>query len=76
MVIELEEFRIIQQIKQRESKIRDIKFSPDGNYLAAGDHDGFIDIYNVKQGFVRIGTCKARLFIQFSILYYFILGTF
>jgi len=47
-------------LKDRSVKIDDIKFSKDGRFLAAGNHDNTIDIYHIEQDYKKIGSCKGH----------------
>lgn len=40
--------------------IEAVRFSPDGRLLAASDRDNFINIYNVADGFRRVGKCVGH----------------
>lgn len=40
-------------INKRKRWIEDLKFSPDGNMLAVGSHDGVIDFYSINKGRLR-----------------------
>ena len=36
-----------------------MKFSPDGNFLAVGSNDNYVDIYQVGSGFKWEGQCSG-----------------
>lgn len=46
--------------KHRRSIISDVKFSPDGRWLAVASHDFFIDVYDTTCDFKRAGVCKGH----------------
>ena len=49
LVLESEDLNLVAQPPQKRSqRISDIKFSPDGRWVAVGCADNFIDIYSVS----------------------------
>ncbi|KAF6256823.1 hypothetical protein COO60DRAFT_1640423 [Scenedesmus sp. NREL 46B-D3] len=40
--------------------VDDLKYSPDGCKLAAGSHDNFIDIFDVKRKYTRVARCSGH----------------
>lgn len=44
----------VVHIKDRKEVIHEMKFSPDGVYLAVGSNDGFVDVYAVAQRFKKV----------------------
>jgi len=49
----------VVHIKDRKEVIHEMKFSPDGNFLAVGSNDNFVDIYSTPQRFKRVGQCAG-----------------
>lgn len=45
----------VVHIKDRKEVIHEMKFSPDGAYLAVGSNDGLVDIYAVAQRYKKVG---------------------
>jgi len=54
------DWTIATEKKERKSWIQDIKFSPEGDYLAVASHERFIDIYSVDKKFKRIFYLKGH----------------
>jgi len=46
--------------KERDEAIHDLKYSPNGLYLAVGSYDNFIDIYDVSKDYGRVGVAKGH----------------
>lgn len=44
----------VVHIKDRKEVIHEMKFSPDGTYLAVGSNDGLVDIYAVAQRYKKV----------------------
>ncbi len=52
---------LVESIKHRRDTISDIRFSPDGKYLAVACSDCFIDVYELNSDPIkRIATCKVK----------------
>jgi len=56
-----EEFvpKVLFETKDNYEPIDDVKFSPDGKYMATGSHDNWIDIYEVGS-WKHTGRCKGH----------------
>lgn len=48
----------VVHIKDRKEVIHELKFSPDGSFLAVGSNDGFVDLYAVAQRYKKVGECS------------------
>lgn len=48
----------VVHIKDRKEVIHELKFSPDGSFLAVGSNDGLVDIYAVAQRYKKVGECS------------------
>lgn len=48
----------VVHIKDRKEVIHELKFSPDGSYLAVGSNDGLVDLYAVAQRYKKVGECS------------------
>ena len=48
----------VVHIKDRKEAIHELKFSPDGSYLAVGSNDGPVDLYAVGQRYKKVGECS------------------
>lgn len=52
--VRLRDMTEVVHIKDRKEVIHEMKFSPDGAYLAVGSNDGLVDIYAVAQRFKKV----------------------
>jgi WD40 repeat protein len=52
---------LIHRAKKRKEVLHEMKFSPDGQFLAIGSNDNFVDIYTatVGSGFKLVGECSG-----------------
>ncbi|XP_048842779.1 echinoderm microtubule-associated protein-like 6 isoform X2 [Brienomyrus brachyistius] len=57
-VLRVRDMTEVVHIKDRKEVIHEIKYSPDGSYLAVGSNDGVVDIYSVSQRFKKVGECS------------------
>uniref|UniRef100_A0A8C0ZH06 Echinoderm microtubule-associated protein-like 5 n=1 Tax=Cyanistes caeruleus TaxID=156563 RepID=A0A8C0ZH06_CYACU len=53
--------RYVVHIKDRKEAIHELKYSPDGNFLAVGSNDSSVDIYGVVQRYKKVGECIGSL---------------
>jgi len=51
---------IQHKFKDTSKKVDDLKFSPDGRFLAVGNHDDDINVYFLEQEYKKIGSCKGH----------------
>lgn len=49
----------VVHIKDRKEVVHELKFSPDGSFLAVGSNDGFVDVYAVAQRYKKVGECRG-----------------
>uniref|UniRef100_A0A3B4GHX3 EML-like second beta-propeller domain-containing protein n=1 Tax=Pundamilia nyererei TaxID=303518 RepID=A0A3B4GHX3_9CICH len=54
----LEDMTEVVHIKDRKEVIHELKFSPDGSFLAVGSNDGMVDVYAVAQRYKKVGECS------------------
>ena len=47
------------QRKDRKEVLHEMKYSPDGQFLAVGSNDNFVDVYSVADGYKKVGVCKG-----------------
>ena len=47
--------------KKRKEVLHEMKYSPDGHYLAVGSNDNFVDVYSVggADGYKHVGHCSG-----------------
>ena len=46
-------------INKRKEVLHEMKYSPDGQFLAVGSNDNFVDIYSVGEGYKHVGHCSG-----------------
>ena len=51
----------VVHIKDRKEAIHELKYSPDGAYLAVGCNDSSVDVYGVAQRYKKLGECVGSL---------------
>ncbi|XP_072031189.1 echinoderm microtubule-associated protein-like 6 isoform X3 [Amphiura filiformis] len=49
----------IIHIKERKEVLHEMKYSPDGAYLAVGSNDNYVDIYAAAQRYKKVGQCSG-----------------
>lgn len=59
-VVEAEDLGDVASGHDRQEEMSDVKYSPNGAYLAVASHDNYIDIYDAAQEYKRIGVCKGH----------------
>lgn len=54
------DLKLIHHTKKRKEVLHEIKFSPNGHFLAVGSNDNFVDIYQVKGSeFKPVAVCAG-----------------
>ena len=51
---------LVVKLTQRTRCITDVKFAPNGAYLAVASYDNVIDVYMVKNKYTRWGVCRGH----------------
>ena len=59
LLIPIRDLSEVTHIKDRKEVIHELKYSPDGQHLAVGSNDNFVDIYSVTQRYKKVGECKG-----------------
>lgn len=49
----------IIHIKDRKEVLHEMKYSPEGHYLAVGSNDNYVDVYAVEQHYKKVGQCSG-----------------
>ncbi|XP_072121311.1 echinoderm microtubule-associated protein-like 6 isoform X4 [Mobula birostris] len=63
-VLRVRDMTEVVHIKDRKEVIHEMKYCPDGSYLAVSSNDGLVDIYAVSQRYKKVGECsKSSSFI-------------
>ncbi|XP_074248945.1 echinoderm microtubule-associated protein-like 5 isoform X5 [Saimiri boliviensis] len=60
-VLRVRDMTEVVHIKDRKEAIHELKYSPDGTYLAVGCNDSSVDIYGVTQRYKKVGECLGSL---------------
>ncbi|KAF4017713.1 hypothetical protein G4228_008523 [Cervus hanglu yarkandensis] len=60
-VLRVRDMTEVVHIKDRKEAIHELKYSPDGAYLAVGCNDSSVDIYGVAQRYKKFGECVGSL---------------
>lgn len=61
-VLDLDTLQVVSEHQDSRQGISDLKFSPDGQLLAAATFDQTIEVYSVKQGtkYGRLARCSGE----------------
>ena len=49
----------VTHVKKRKEVLHEMKYSPDGLFLAVGSNDNFVDIYSVFDDYKHVGHCSG-----------------
>ena len=52
--------QLIKCVHDCVETIDDLKYSPNGNFLAVASHDNYIDIYDCRDSYNRLSRCKGH----------------
>ena len=50
----------VAHVKKRKEVLHEMKFSPDGQLLAVGSNDNFVDLYSISEGYKHVGHCSGN----------------
>jgi microtubule-associated protein-like 6 len=60
VVMDMCTLTIIDKERYRKERIQEIRYSPDGRYLAVGSAENVIDIHDTTRSYKRVGLCEGH----------------
>ncbi|XP_078516147.1 echinoderm microtubule-associated protein-like 5 isoform X2 [Lissotriton helveticus] len=60
-VLRVRDMTEVVHIKDRKEAIHELKYSPDGAFLAVGSNESTVDVYGVVQRYKKVGECLGSL---------------
>ena len=60
VVLDMCTLTIIDKEKHRNERVQEIRYSPDGRYLAVGSAENAIDIHDTTRSYKRVGMCEGH----------------
>ncbi|KAG5285153.1 hypothetical protein AALO_G00000110 [Alosa alosa] len=60
-VLRVRDMTEVVHVKDRKEAVQELKYSPDGAYLAVGSNENAVDVYGVVQRYKKVGECSGSV---------------